>query len=246
MFFVLTGDRRVRKIGAYQDMARILSVEDDGEFQQLLGLFLRREGFDPHYAFSGLEGYEKALALKPDVILLDMMLPGINGPEVIARLKAHPETRDIPIIVMTAYYKNIDFIEKRIKPLGVVEYLKKPVRLAELRALIKKTLSARKPAADTPAPATIRRGDLRLEPLTRTVWLGDQLTATLAPKRFAVLAELAKAEGPVTRKHLLKAVWGGEGSENTLEKTVERLRKDLGNEGQRRIRTDQDGYELIF
>jgi len=225
-------------------MARILSVEDDGEFQQLLGLFLRREGYDSHYAFSGLEGYEKALALRPDLILLDMMLPVINGPEVIVRLKAHPETKDIPIIVMTAYYKNIDFIEKKVKPLGVVEYLKKPVRLEELRQLLKRVLASHPPAAEKPVERTLRRGDMRLESSTRTVWVAEKLQATLAPKRFAVLAELAGSSGPVSREKLLKKIWQGEGSINTLEKTVERLRKDLGADAGNRIKTHEDSYEL--
>ncbi|MFH1724786.1 MAG: response regulator transcription factor [Elusimicrobiota bacterium] len=225
-------------------MARILSVEDDGEFQQVLGFFLRREGYDVHYAFTGQEGYEKALSLRPDLILLDMMLPVMNGPEIIRRLKAQPETRDIPIIVMTAYYKNIEFLEKKVKPMGVLEYLRKPVEMKELRSLVRKALASRPHTPPAPEAEPLRRGDIRLEPATRTVWIEDKLVATLPPKRFAVLAELARQDGPVGREHLLTRVWKDDGNENTLEKTIERLRRDLGPEGARRIRTTEDGYEL--
>lgn len=225
-------------------MARILSIEDDGEFQQLLGLVLGREGYEVHYAFSGQEGYEKALSLSPDLILLDMKLPMLSGPEVIERLKAQPETRETPIVVMTAHYKSIEFLEKKIKPMGIVEYLRKPIQMDELRSLVRRVLAA-KPPASAPRTDAVRRGDLRLEPDTRTVWIEDKLAVILAPKRFAVLAELMRTGGPVSRETLLTKIWKGGGSVNTLEKTVERLRKDLGPEGPRRILTTEEGYELI-
>jgi DNA-binding response OmpR family regulator len=223
-------------------MARILSVEDDGEFQQLMGLFLRRAGYDVHYAFSGQEGYEKALTLRPDLILLDMMLPVLTGPEVIKRLKERPETRDIPIIVMTAYHKNAEFLEKAIKPMGVLEYLRKPVDFDELRSLLCRVLASG-PAAPQPQADTIRSGAVRLEPATRSVWVDDVLVASLSAKPFDLLSELARAGRPVSRKQLLARVWEGGGSESSLEKTIERLRRALGPEGAR-IRTTQDGYEL--
>ncbi len=121
-------------------MARILSVEDDVDLQQLYAYALKKQGWETVYAYDGKDGLEKAIALKPDLILLDMMLPGLNGVEVIERLKQREDTRTIPIIVMTAYPSDAQFLEDAVKALGAVEYLAKPVHIDELVKTIARLL----------------------------------------------------------------------------------------------------------
>jgi two-component system alkaline phosphatase synthesis response regulator PhoP len=119
---------------------RILSVEDDVDLQQVVAYALKKKGWEVVFAYDGKDGLEKAGDLKPDLILLDMMLPGLNGIEVIKKLKASDETRAIPVIVMTAYPSDAQFLEAEVKALGAVEYLAKPVRLEQLVDTIEKLL----------------------------------------------------------------------------------------------------------
>lgn len=117
---------------------RLLSVEDDPDLQRLLALMLADEDFEVHLAFTGPDGLAKAIALMPDVILCDLMLPGYGGQELIRRLKAYPETRDIPIVVVTAYYDMEGLVEPEIRKLGIAEYLRKPVHHRELLQILRR------------------------------------------------------------------------------------------------------------
>jgi DNA-binding response OmpR family regulator len=221
-------------------MPRILSVEDDPDFQHLVSYALRNQGFEVHYAFTGPEGHEKALSLNPDLILLDMMLPGLNGAEVAKLLMKNKATRDIPIIVLTAYPTDVNFFESEIMALGVVEYLRKPVQLEELVKLIKRLLSAR---AAKPPFSVWKRGTFRIVSETKSVWIGGTMVANLAPKRFEVLFHLLQSDGEVPSAELVQKIWGRDGTKNELEKTVQRLREDLGHEGYR-LSTTRNGYQL--
>jgi DNA-binding response OmpR family regulator len=221
-------------------MPRILSVEDDPDFQHLISYALRNQGFEVHYAFTGSEGHEKALSLNPDLILLDMMLPGLNGAEVVKLLMKNKATRDIPVIVLTAYPAEVSFFESEIKALGVVEYLRKPVQIAELVKVIKRLLSARAPK---PPFSVWTRGVFRLVSETKSVWVGGTMVANLAPKRFEVLFHLLQTDGEVPWTELVQKIWGRDGTKNDLEKTVQRLRGDLGREGYR-VSTTRNGYKL--
>lgn len=220
---------------------RVLCVDDDPDFQHLIGMVLGQHGFDVHYAFSGQEGYEKILELKPDVVLLDMMLPVMDGAQVIAKVKEHKECRDIPIIVMTAFSEQAAFLERTVRRLGAVEYLRKPVRMEELLRILKGFGGLKGRNRDGELP---RKGAVRLDPQLRTVWINDRLVATLPPKRFELLAILAESPGEVRRDELMRRLWDGGAEDNALEKAVERLRRDLGPEEGERIRTTESGYEL--
>src|SRR5262245_6867407 len=125
-------------------MPRILSVEDDPDFQHLVSYALRPQGFEVHYAFSGPEGLEKALSLNPDLILLDMNLPGLNGVEVMKALQKEKATRGLPVIVLTAYAADSIFMESSVKALSPVEYLRKPVPPEQLVRAIRRMLGARR------------------------------------------------------------------------------------------------------
>lgn len=221
-------------------MPRILSVEDDPDFQHLISYALRNQGYEVHYAFSGPEGCEKALSLNPDLILLDMMLPGFSGAEVVKRLMRNKATRDIPVVVLTAYPADASFFESEIKALGAVEYLRKPVQMEELLKLMRRLVSSRK---TKPPFAVWKRGVFRIMPESKSVWIGGTMVANLAPKRFEVLFHLIQSADPVPWEELLSKIWGRDGTKNDLEKTVQRLREDLGAEGYR-LSTTRGGYQL--
>lgn len=222
-------------------MTRILSVEDDADLQRILSLTLSSEGFEIHYAFTGPEGFEKAISLVPDIVLCDLMLPGYGGPELIRRLKANPATESAPIVVMTAYFDAATLVEPEIRKLGVIEYMRKPVRLGDLVRVLRRLEEQAKPG---PAPATIvRKGRLRLDPVSRGVWVDDKLVATLPPTRFQALLTLVESRGSVPRARIMRRVWKREDCEASLEKTIQRLREDLG-EAAGLVRTTSDGYEV--
>ena len=119
---------------------KILSVEDDVDLQQVFAYVFKKKGWDVAFAYDGKDGLEKARALKPELILLDMMLPGLNGIEVIEALKADENTRTIPVIVMTAYPSDESFLRSAVIAMGAVEYLAKPVRVDDLIKTIERLL----------------------------------------------------------------------------------------------------------
>lgn len=222
-------------------MARILSVEDDPELQHLLALTLQAEGHEMHYAFNGPEGYQKALALNPDLILLDLMLPGCNGAEVLRRLRGHPGAKDLPVLAMTAFRERAGELARELSDLGVLGFVLKPVEVGELVGAVRRALEVR--AERTAPDLRLRKGAVRLDPKFRTVWVDGKLAATVGRRRFEVLLELVSAGGAVPRERLLRRVWGAGADINVLEKTVQRLREDLGAEAGR-LRTTPGGYEL--
>ncbi|MDE2039140.1 MAG: response regulator transcription factor [Elusimicrobia bacterium] len=223
-------------------MARILIVEDDGDLQQLLSLAFTREGYETHYAFNGQEGYDKVLLLQPDVLVLDLMLPVLNGVEVLKRVTANTLTRDIPIVVMTAHGDKEELLERSIKAQSVREYLRKPFQIGTLLSLVRRLL-AHYPRRPSPA-LEIAKGAVRLNKRLRTLWIDEVQVATLSRTKARLLELLLEAKGPVRREALLRGVWGKQGSASALEKTVQRLREDLG-EHAFRLQTARDGYELV-
>lgn len=126
-------------------MIRVLSVEDDHDLQRLLALALADGEFEAHFAYTGPEGYDSAVLLKPGIILCDLMLPGYGGQELIRKLKENPRTRDIPVVVVTAYYDSASLVESEIRKLGVIEYVRKPVRCGDLLLLLRKIAAASHP-----------------------------------------------------------------------------------------------------
>lgn len=223
-------------------MAKLLIIEDDGDLQQVLSVVFNREGYELHYAFNGKEGYDKMLAVQPDVVLLDLMLPVLNGVEVLKLVTTNTSLKDIPIIVMTAHGDKADMLEHSIKAQGVRAYLKKPFELGDIRSLVRRMLTQypRNPVT----AAEVAKGEVRLDLKFRTVWVKDQMVATLSPMKASVLQVLLEAKGAVKREKLLQAVWGDKSSVTAMEKTIQRLREDLGAEG-RRLQTTAEGYEIV-
>ena len=114
---------------------RILIVEDNADSRELLALLLRRAGYDVTEAATGLEAIDQTHAVRPDLIIMDLGLPGITGDEATARLKADPSTRDIPVIVNTAFNKGAAIVERAIA-VGAAEILYKPIGFKAFQELV--------------------------------------------------------------------------------------------------------------
>ena len=225
-------------------MAKILVIEDDADLQQILSHTLFRHGLEAHHAFNGKEGYDKILSIRPDLILLDLMLPVIPGADLLKMIVENVMLKDIPVIVMTAYGDETDILERSIKAQGAREYIRKPFRPNEIVNLIKRTLQ-QYPRERTDAPRQYSKGVVRLDSGYRTLWIHDQKIATLTPKETKVVQILLESKGAVPRERLVHQVWGAEGNDNILYKTVQRIRDHLGPKEGRRLQTHPESYEFI-
>ena len=209
------------------DMSKetILIVEDEEDIRQLLTFNLEREGFATLEAGDGKLGWEKARTMKPDLILLDVMLPGMDGFEVCKALERDAATACIPVIMLTARGEEVDRIVGL--ELGADDYVVKPFSVRELILRIKAIL--RRQSAATSTPRVLRHG-ISVDPAAHRVEVQGQaveLTAT----EFRLLEDLMRHAGTVrTREQLLNTVWGYqfEGYARTVDTHVRRLRAKLG------------------
>ena len=194
----------------------ILLVEDDPRIRQVLELALRDHGYDVRSAATGEQALEQVAARRPDVLLLDLMLPGIDGLEVCRRVRAQG---DLPIIAVTARTDSADVVAGL--EAGADDYVTKPVVASVLAARIRAVLR-RVPAH----PSTTRVGEL--EVLTdRAVVLRRGEPLALTKTEYRLLCELAEQPGAVrTREELLRDVWGYDyfGDTRLLDVHVRRLR----------------------
>lgn len=204
--------------------ARVLIVEDESALVELLRYNLEAEGFAVTVAGTG-EQAELALAEdKPDLVLMDWMLPGVSGIELTRRLRARPETRSVPVLMLTARGEEGD----RIRGLstGADDYVVKPFSLAELMARIKAIL--RRAAPDRLADV-LRSGDIELDRTAHKVTRGTR-QVHLGPTEYKLLEFLLQAQGRVfSRAQLLDGVWGRDAfvDERTVDVHIGRLRKAL-------------------
>jgi two-component system, OmpR family, response regulator len=200
---------------------RVLLVEDEIRMAAAIRRALRSEGIAADVAGTGEEGMAMARASDYDVLVLDVMLPDIDGFETCRRLRA--ERVWVPIIMLTAR----DAIEDRVRGLdqGADDYLTKPFSLAELLARLR-ALARRGPVE---RPAVLEVGDLRLDPATWQVWRGDA-EVSLSAREFAVLETFMRRPGQVlSHMQLLEAAWdlGYEQRSNVVEVYVRYLREKI-------------------
>ena len=211
-------------------MRRILLIEDNHDYAATLGANLEREGYRVSIANDGIDGLERARTQNPDLIILDLMLPGMNGFSVLQRL------RDIghgtPVLVMTA--RGTEDEKLRGFGLGADDYVVKPCGLREILARVRALLrrSPTRTTASAESRSDTRVGDLTIDFANRTVRRGAA-EITLRPKEFDLLAALVRHRGRVvSRAELLSEVWGyAEGTETrTVETHLAALRQRLGDD----------------
>jgi two-component system response regulator MtrA len=180
--------------------SRILVVDDDTALAEMIGIVLRTEGFDPVFCEDGAQAVETFRSAKPDLVLLDLMLPGLDGIEVCSRIRAESGT---PIIMLTAKSDTADVV-KGLES-GADDYMVKPFNPKELVARIRTRL---RPAPVSPPAELLRVGDLTVDVAGHEVRRDDERIA-LTPLEFDLLLALAsKPQQVFTREMLLEQVWG--------------------------------------
>jgi DNA-binding response OmpR family regulator len=202
----------------------VLVVEDEASIASFVSLYLKNAGFTVKAASTGAEALAQAAAVNPALIVLDLMLPDIDGIEVCKRIR---QRSDVPILMLTARDEDVDKIIGL--EVGADDYLTKPFNPRELGARVKSVLRRAAPAREQRESAQIQHGDLSVDAGRREVKVGDR-EIQLAPKEFDLLWELLDHRGLVlTRDQLLERVWGYTfaGDTRTVDVHVRQLRRKL-------------------
>jgi DNA-binding response OmpR family regulator len=206
-------------------VSRILVVDDDPTVAEVVMSYLQREGLDARHVDDGLAALAAADDYQPDLLVLDLMLPGIDGLEVCRRLRAGGS--EVPIVMLTARGEE----EDRVLGLevGADDYVTKPFSARELvlriQSVLRRTVGS---ATGTSLPDVIEDGDVRLDSLARTATRSDE-DLLLTAREFDLLAHLLAHPGRAfTREELMDQVWGWEyGDRSTVTVHVRRLREKV-------------------
>ena len=206
---------------------QILVVDDEASIRELLSFNLKKNGYSVEIAADGREALAKAAGM--DLVLLDIMLPEVDGLEVCRRLKADPQTSGIPIIMLTAKAEEIDRVLGL--ELGADDYVVKPFSMRELLARVKAVLRrfAKDSQNEKGREETLKIGGLRLDFSSYQAWLHDEPIA-LTPKEYELLKLLVTNPGRAfTRDELLERIWGYEyyGDTRTVDVHIRHLRAKL-------------------
>ena len=211
-------------------MARVIVIEDEETIASAVAARLRSEGFTVEVAADGPSGVALVERVRPDLVVLDLMLPGFDGLEVCRRIQ---KDRPVPVLMLTAKDSETDLLVGLA--VGADDYLTKPFSprelVARVHAILRRVGRAADPAAAAdPAGRTLRLGRVALEPATRRATL-DSEPVHLTPTEFDILALLGDKPGVVfTREQLLADIWGyrdGFGA-RTVDSHVQALRRKLG------------------
>ncbi len=199
---------------------RVLVVDDDTALAEMLGIVLRGEGFEPFFCFDGAKAFDAFRETRPDLVLLDLMLPGRDGIDVAKQIRAES---GVPIVMLTAKGDTIDVVLGLES--GADDYVVKPFKPKELVARVRARL---RPSQD-PAQGALSIGDLTIDVAGHAVRRGQELI-NLTPLEFDLLVALARKPWQVfTRELLLDQVWGYRHAADTrlVNVHVQRLRSKI-------------------
>ncbi|MCU0463096.1 MAG: response regulator transcription factor [Anaerolineae bacterium] len=202
----------------------ILIVDDEQRIIDLATMYLEKEGYTVRSATDGLNGYRQIVETNPALVVLDLMLPGMDGLEVCRKVRA---TSDVPIIMLTARSDDIDKIVGL--ELGADDYLTKPFNPRELLARVKAIMRRTQRADSAPAGGSVSVGNVNIHPDRRAVEISGR-SVDLRMKEFDLLLLLARNIGKVfTRERLLEVVWGYDfaGETRTVDVHIAHLRHKL-------------------
>ena len=221
----------------------ILIVEDEKNIAELIKYNLEQEGYLVQHASRGDAGLEQAKKNKADLIILDLMLPGLDGIEICKTLKQNEKTAAIPIIMLTAKTQESDRVVGL--ELGADDYVSKPFSPRELVARVKAVLRR---GREKPGDKPLKAGILELDPLKHIVTLKSK-PVEFTSKEYDLLKILMESHGRVlSRDFLLEKVWGYDGSLNIETRTIDmhigQLRKKLKQEGERIMTVKNVGYRF--
>lgn len=200
--------------------ARILVVDDDTALAEMIGIVLKSEGFEPHFCATGSGALEAFHTSRPDLVLLDLMLPGKDGLEVCREIR---EESGVPIVMLTAKADTVDVVLGLES--GADDYVPKPFKPKELVARVRARLRLSEPAA----PEILTVGDVNVDVAGHTVTKGGKPVA-LTPLEFDLLVALARKPWQVfSRETLLEEVWGYRHAADTrlVNVHVQRLRSKI-------------------
>jgi len=221
----------------------ILVVDDDPNIVELARMYLEREGFRVQAAGDGAKALEMIARQPPALLVLDLMLPKVDGWEVCRRVRAGKAAPDLPIVMLTARDDDVDKIVGL--ELGADDYVTKPFNPRELVARVKAILRRTQRAARAEAP--IHVGDLTIDPARHEVTVAGRMVE-LRPKEFDLLVVLAEHRGLVlSREQLLDLVWGYDfyGETRTVDVHVAHLRKRLAGSSVEIETVLAVGYKLV-
>jgi two-component system phosphate regulon response regulator PhoB len=210
-------------------MAQILVIEDERDLQQVLAYNLRQAGHQVRAAMTAQEGLRLAREERPDLILLDLMLPDLPGTEVCKTIKKDPQTKDVLVVMVTAKGEEIDRVVGF--ELGADDYVVKPFSVRELLLRIQAIL--RRSAGEAEAGQAVTFGRLRIDRDAHRVWVSGE-EVQLTALEFKLLTTLHDRKNRVqSRGALLSDVWGIEAdiTTRTVDTHVKRLREKLGPAG---------------
>lgn len=218
-------------------------VEDEKNIVRVVTYNLEREGYQVSVAKDGEEALERVRRDTPDLVILDLMLPKVDGLEVCRRLRADPKTKHLPIIMLTAKTQEADRVVGL--ELGADDYVPKPFSPRELVARVKAVLRRARRAE---LPSVWRCGNLQVD-WERRVVRSKQRAVELTPKEFDLLKTLVEANGRVlSREALLEQAWSYnqamEIQSRTVDLHVSQLRQKLGAEGKRILTVTGAGYRF--
>jgi DNA-binding response OmpR family regulator len=218
-------------------------VEDEPDIRRLVVLHLERDGFRCRTATSGADALREVKTAVPDLVVLDLMLPGLDGLEVCRRLRRDSSTSSVPIIMLTAKSDEVDRVVGL--EVGADDYVGKPFSPKELVARVRAVLRRSRPDQPTPVLSV---GPVTLDPARHAVSLDGRAVA-LTPKEFDLLQALLDAAGRVlSREYLLNRVWGYARADviesRTVDVHVRRLRAKLGDAGTRIATVKSVGYRF--
>jgi len=225
-------------------MQTVLIIEDEKDLAELIAFHLEKEGFRPLIAADGASGLNEARSVKPDLILLDLMLPGMMGTEVCRLLKGSEETAGIAVIMLTAKGEEIDRVVGF--EMGADDYVVKPFSTRELILRVRAVL--RRQTDQAPKGSIISIGELAIDTERHLVRVSGE-EVLLTSTEYKLLMNLAERIGRVqSREILLQNVWGYNyfGDTRTVDTHLTRLRTKLGAAGEMIKTVRGFGYKMEF
>ncbi len=202
----------------------ILIVEDEENLADALKFNLERQGYEVHVEHDGYQAARNVKQHDPDLVLLDVMLPGLDGFEVCRRIRNHS---DVPIMMLTAKQEEVDKVLGL--EIGADDYLSKPFSLRELEARIRALLRRGRLRDAQPQVDIVESGDLKISSQARRAWLADN-ELILRPREFDLLTFFVRnRQLALTRRQILDGAWGSEfvGDERTVDVHVRALREAI-------------------
>ena len=222
-------------------MANIFIVEDDSNIREIEMFALKNSGYMVEGFENAKDFFKRISEKKPDLVLLDIMLPDVDGMEILVRLKNVPETKRIPIIMVTAKTTEID----KVKGLdtGADDYVTKPFGVMELISRVKALLRR---TNDMNEDKILTLGEIKMDLDKRSVWADDK-TVELTYKEFELLRLLMQNAGIVLHRDvIMERIWGAdfEGESRTLDMHIKTLRQKVGGAGAHIKTVRNVGYQV--